>query len=88
MVGNLPPDSWVVIDEIQKIPQLLDEVHRLMETSGWRFSLCGSSAWKLRRGGVNLLGGRAVTRNLDAFSFGELGEEFDAEFSAELRLTL
>ena len=83
MVGNLPEDSWVVIDEIQKIPDLLDEVHRLMETKGWRFALCGSSARKLRRGGVNLLGGRAVTRNLDAFSYEELGDAFDVEFSLQ-----
>jgi predicted AAA+ superfamily ATPase len=83
MVGNLPPGSWVVIDEIQKIPHLLDEVHRLMETREWKFALCGSSARKLRRGGVNLLGGRAVTRNLDAFSFRELRDKFDAGFSLE-----
>ena len=83
MVGNLPQDSWVVIDEIQKIPNLLDEVHRLMETKRWKFALCGSSARKLRRGGVNLLGGRAVTRNLDAFSYGELGDAFDVEFSLQ-----
>jgi uncharacterized protein len=83
MVGNVPEDSWVVIDEIQKIPGLLDEVHRLMETKGWRFALCGSSARKLRRAGVNLLGGRAITRNLDAFSYKELGDAFDAEFSLQ-----
>jgi predicted AAA+ superfamily ATPase len=83
MVGNLPKDSWVVIDEIQKIPHLLDEVHRLMETKGWRFALCGSSARKLRRGGVNLLGGRAVTRNLDTFSYKELGDLFNAEFALQ-----
>ena len=83
MAGNLTEDSWVVIDEIQKIPGLLDEVHRLMETKRWRFALCGSSARKLRRGGVNLLGGRAVTRNLDAFSYGELGDGLDVEFSLQ-----
>ena len=83
MAGNLREDSWVVIDEIQKIPDLLDEVHRLIETKGWRFALCGSSARKLRRGGINLLGGRAITRNLDAFSYKELGDAFDAEFSLE-----
>lgn len=49
----------VVLDEIQKLPALLDEVHRLIETRGLRFLLTGSSARKLRRGGVNLLGGRA-----------------------------
>lgn len=47
----------VVIDEIQKAPQLLDEVHRLIELRNIRFLLTGSSARKLRRGGVNLLGG-------------------------------
>jgi len=83
IAGNLPEDSWVVIDEIQKIPHLLDEVHRLMETKKWRFALCGSSARKLRRGGVNLLGGRAVTRYLDAFSSIELDDLFDTEFSLQ-----
>ena len=83
LAGNIPEGSWIVIDEIQKIPTLLDEVHRLMEKKGWRFALCGSSARKLRRGGVNLLGGRAVTRNLDAFSYAELGEAFDLDFSLQ-----
>ena len=83
MVGKAPENSWVVIDEIQKIPHLLEEVHRLIETRGWRFALCGSSARKLRRGGINLLGGRAVTRNLDAFSHEELGDAFDMDFSLQ-----
>lgn len=52
-----PP--WVVIDEIQKVPDLLNEVHRLIEERGWRFLLTGSSARKLKRGHVNLLAGRA-----------------------------
>lgn len=83
MAGDLPENTWVVIDEIQKTPHLLDEVHRLMETKQWRFALCGSSARKLRRGGVNLLGGRAVTRYLDAFSIIELGDRYDIEFSIQ-----
>lgn len=83
MVGNLPSDGWVVIDEVQKIPHLLDEVHRLMETREWRFALCGSSARKLRRGGTNLLGGRAVTRNLEGFCSKELGTQLDSAFSIE-----
>ena len=49
----------VIIDEIQKVPGLLDEVHRLIESRGMSFVLCGSSARKIRRAGVNLLGGRA-----------------------------
>jgi len=83
MVGNAPAGSWVVVDEIQKIPHLLDEVHRLMETRRWRFALCGSSARRLRRGGVNLLGGRALTRHLETFSWRELGDSFDLGFSLE-----
>ena len=81
LIGNRPSGSWVVLDEIQKIPSLLDEVHRLMEKRRWRFALCGSSARKLRRGGANLLGGRAITLNMEGFSALELGPAFDLEFS-------
>ena len=49
----------VILDEVQKIPQILDEVHWLIENKGVQFILCGSSARKLKRGKVNLLGGRA-----------------------------
>ena len=69
----------VVIDEIQKMPAILDEVHRLIEEKGKRFLLTGSSARKLRRGGVNLLGGRARLRNLHPFSASELGNAFDLD---------
>ena len=81
MVGHAEEDSWVVIDEVQKIPAILDEVHRLIEKKKWRFVLCGSSARKLRRKGRNLLGGRALTRELDSFSWQELGDLYDLEFS-------
>ena len=66
-----------VIDEIQKMPSLLDEVHRLIERKGFHFLLTGSSARKLRRKGVNLLGGRARIRLLHPFSASELKERFD-----------
>ncbi|MFA5140362.1 MAG: AAA family ATPase [Elusimicrobiota bacterium] len=59
-VSILPAGSWVVVDEVQKAPALLDEVHRLIEQRGLRFILSGSSARKLRRGGTNLLAGRAL----------------------------
>lgn len=59
--------SPIVIDEIQKVPDLLDEVHWLMEKRRLRFILCGSSSRRLRRGGVNLLGGRAVRFRLHPF---------------------
>ncbi|MBI1945127.1 MAG: ATP-binding protein [Deltaproteobacteria bacterium] len=70
-------DRVVVIDEIQKLPVLLDEVHRLIERQGVRFLLTGSSARKLRRAGVNLLGGRAPSRTLHPFVQRELGDRFD-----------
>ena len=60
---NLPSDELIIIDEIQKLPILLDEVHWLITNRGLRFILTGSSARKLRRGGVNLLGGRALQNN-------------------------
>jgi predicted AAA+ superfamily ATPase len=66
-----------VIDEVQRLPELLNEVHRLIEERGTRFLLTGSSARKLRRGGVNLLGGRARTRYLHPLSWHELGARFD-----------
>jgi predicted AAA+ superfamily ATPase len=83
IVGRRPEGAWVVLDEIQKAPMLLDEAHRLMEARGWRFVLCGSSARKLRRGGTNLLAGRAVTRHLDGFCSQEIGDSFDPEAAAE-----
>ena len=63
-VSGLAPGSWVVIDEIQKVPELLDVVHRLIEGKGIRFILSGSSARKLRRGGTNLLAGRATVATM------------------------
>ncbi|MBN1268697.1 MAG: ATP-binding protein [Kiritimatiellae bacterium] len=80
LAGKAPPRSWVVLDEIQKVPALLDEVHRLMEARGWRFALCGSSARKLKRSGTNLLGGRAITLNMEPFTSAELGVGFDSDF--------
>ena len=81
IVGNRPEKSWVVLDEIQKIPALLDEVHRLMESKRWRFALCGSSARKLRRGGANLLAGRALTLSMESFSVAEVAEDFDLDLA-------
>ena len=53
-------NELIIIDEVQKVPQLLDEVHWLMTNRNLRFILCGSSARKLKRSGANLLGGRAI----------------------------
>jgi predicted AAA+ superfamily ATPase len=63
----------VVIDEVQKLPTLLDEVHRLIETRRFRFVLTGSTARKLRRSGTNLLAGRARTIEMHPFTASELG---------------
>lgn len=72
-----PRDRTVVIDEIQRLPELLNEVHHLIEKRGIRFLLTGSSARKLRRGGVNLLGGRARTKYLHPLTYRELAAHFD-----------
>ena len=70
-------DRQVVIDEIQKVPALLDEVHWLMENRGLSFALCGSSATKVKRGAANLLGGRAVRYELLGITAVELGDDFE-----------
>lgn len=74
---RLPQNKIIVIDEIQKLPELLNEVHLLIEEKNVHFLLTGSSARKLRRGGVNLLGGRAWTRHLHPLTSAELGKKFD-----------
>jgi predicted AAA+ superfamily ATPase len=75
-VRALPLGRAVVVDEVQKVPALLDEVHYLMQEEGRVFVLCGSSARKLRRRHGNLLGGRAVRRELFGLSARELGPAF------------
>ncbi len=69
--------KWIVIDEIQKIPALLDEVHWLIEEKKIKFILTGSSARKLRRGGANLLAGRAYTQHAFPLTALELGNRFN-----------
>ncbi|MCG3777015.1 MAG: hypothetical protein JW395_3889 [Nitrospira sp.] len=69
--------GWIVVDEIQRVPELLNEVHRLIELRRLRFVLTGSSARKLRQRGVNLLAGRALTRHLHPLMASELGSDFD-----------
>jgi predicted AAA+ superfamily ATPase len=83
LVEMLPPRAPkggpVVIDEVQKLPALLDEVHRLIELSSLRFLLTGSSARKLKRGAANLLGGRAWEARLFPLTSAELelGDDLD-----------
>jgi uncharacterized protein len=75
--------DWVIIDEIQKVPALLDEVHRLIEHRKLRFILTGSSARTLRRKGVNLLAGRALTCHLYPLTAVELGKDFDLQHALQ-----
>lgn len=68
--------DWVVVDEIQKAPVLLDYVHRLIESHKIKFALTGSSARKLKRSAANLLAGRALVNHLHPLTFIEVGENF------------
>src|SRR5471030_119162 len=79
-VAALPKPAVVIIDEVQKVPDLLAVVHTLIEEKlGLQFILTGSSARKLKRGGADLLGGRALIKHLDPFMAAELGEQFNLE---------
>ena len=89
LVEGNPKTSQFVIDEIQKIPALLDVVHQLIEEKSRRpvqFILTGSSSRKLRRTGVNLLAGRVLLKTLHPFLAAELGSRFNLEQSLRLGL--
>jgi uncharacterized protein len=73
------PGSWVVLDEVQRLPELLNEVQRAIEDRRLRFALLGSSARKLKRDGANLLAGRALRREMHPFLPAELGNDFDLD---------
>jgi predicted AAA+ superfamily ATPase len=73
------PPTIVVLDEVQRVPGILNEVHALIEERGTRFALTGSSARKLKRGGANLLAGRAFLNHLYPLTFLELGDDFSLE---------
>lgn len=81
----IPPNfsEWIIIDEVQKIPELLDEVHRLIEANKYKFILTGSSARKLRKHGHNLLAGRAITYHMHPLTAKELGESFKLDHSLQ-----
>lgn len=74
---TLKPGALVAVDEIQRLPALLNEVHRFIEERKLRFVLCGSSARKLKQSGTNLLAGRAIRREMHPFVPEELGKSFD-----------
>jgi uncharacterized protein len=79
-VLTLPKSQWIVIDEIQKVPVLLEEVHSLMENYGYKkFVLTGSSARRIKRGSANLLAGRALLAKLAPLNTGEIGSDLTAQ---------
>lgn len=79
MLRAIPEERWVVVDEVQRIPGLLNEVHRFIEERSLRFALLGSSARKLKTVGTNLLAGRALWKTMLPFVPEELGVDFDLE---------
>ena len=79
LVSTVSQGDWVVIDEVQRIPTLLNEVHRLIEERGLRFALLGSSARKLKTAGTNLLAGRANRKAMYPLVPQELGPDFILE---------
>ncbi|HSF16207.1 MAG TPA: DUF4143 domain-containing protein [Vicinamibacteria bacterium] len=76
---TVPKGSWVVVDEVQRIPSLLNEVHRFIEERKLRFALLGSSARKLKTAGTNLLAGRAVRKQMFPLVPAELEDDFSLE---------
>jgi predicted AAA+ superfamily ATPase len=82
----LAAGRWVVVDEVQRLPNLLNEVHRFIEEKRLRFVLCGSSARKLKRADVNLLAGRALRRSMHPFVPEELGTRFDVDEALQFGL--
>jgi len=81
------PDAAVIIDEVQRVPELLSSVHLLMEEGrGRRFVLTGSSARKLKRGNADMLAGRALMCCMHPFMAAELGERFSLSSALELGL--
>ncbi len=76
LVSQRRGGEWVVVDEVQRIPSLLNEIHRLIETRSIRFALLGSSAHKLKTAGTNLLAGRALHVEMHPPTAAELGKDF------------
>jgi len=77
LTGELKKGAWIWIDEVQKVPALLDEIHYLIEERKFKFALSGSSARKLKRHGANLLAGRAITRTMEPLSFCEIASSYN-----------
>ena len=79
LLSRVESGEWVVVDEVQRIPALLNEVHRQIEERGVRFALLGSSARKLKTAGTNLLAGRAARKAMYPLTPAELGDDFNLD---------
>ena len=79
MLSTVPEREWVVVDEVQRLPSLLNEVHRQIADRGLQFALLGSSARKLKSAGTNLLAGRALRMAMHPLTAAELGRDFDLD---------
>jgi len=77
LLSKMGTFDWVIVDEIQKLPSLLNYIHRLIEKKNLKFALTGSSARKLKKEGTNLLAGRAFVYHLYPLSYLEIGDEFN-----------
>lgn len=82
-ISALKPNSIVIVDEVQRIPALLDYVQKGIEEKNLTFLLSGSSARKLKRGGANLLGGRAKDLKLHPLTFIEMGKHFNIQSACQ-----
>jgi len=78
-IAHLAPNDWVIVDEVQRLPMMLNEVHRFVESHRLNFALLGSSARKLKAAGVNLLAGRALNKTMLPLTAAELGSDFDLD---------
>ena len=79
LLAGVGAGDWVVVDEVQRVPSILNEVHRQISERGVRFALLGSSARKLKTAGTNLLAGRALRKAMHPLTAAELGGDFDLD---------
>ena len=85
MVSAVPAREWIVVDEVQRLPSLLNEVHRQIAERNVRFALLGSSARKLKTAGTNLLAGRASRMAMHPLTAAELGSDLDLDEALRVR---
>jgi predicted AAA+ superfamily ATPase len=83
-LAHLPPGSWVIVDEVQRLPALLNYVHKLIEENKLLFALTGSSARKLKKENANMLAGRALSLTFHPLTSIELGDSFNLKNSLRL----